>query len=163
MILQITLLVLGILCLFASLIMLFYPRWVPAAVPAFVGLLLLHWSYFIAVPLGTFLFWGAAALMVWGIIYMSPQGEIDGKKSSNLYVGASAIAGALLGMIVDPRIMVLGVILGAFVGQLAYSRTPHGKWLTKSPSIFFQYFCAKCLPAIVAVSIIGIAIEGFLL
>ena len=94
---------------------------------------------------------------------MSPQGEIDGKRSSNLYVAASALAGALLGIIVDPRIMVLGVIIGAFVGQLAYSRTPHGKWLSKSSSVFLQYFCAKCLPVIVTVSVIGIAIEGFLL
>lgn len=163
MILQITLLVLGILCLFAALILLFYPRLVTAAVPAFVGLVLLHLSYFIAVPTSTFLFWGVAAVMVWGITYMSPQGEIDGRSSSNIYVGASAIAGALLGMLVDPRIMVLGVILGAFVGELAYSRTPHGRWLTASTKTFLQYYCAKCLPAVVAVSIIAIAIEGFIL
>lgn len=94
---------------------------------------------------------------------MSPPGEIDGKRSSNIYVGASAMAGALLGMLVDARLMVLGVILGALVGQLAYSRTPHGKWLTRSGATFLQYFCAKCLPVIVAVSIVGIAVEGFLL
>ncbi len=163
MILQYLLLVLGIACLIAALALLFYPRWVVAAVPAFVGLLLLHWSYFIAVPLSTFLFWGVATVMVWGINYMSPQGEIDGKRSSNIYVGASAMAGALLGMLVDARIMVLGVVLGAVVGQLAYSRTPHGRWLSQSGATFVQYFCAKCLPVIVAVSIVGIAVEGFLL
>ena len=153
----------GIFSLAAALWLLFYPRWVTAAVPAFAGMLLLHWSYFIDVKLSTFLFWGVATLIVWGIVRMLPQGEIDGNNSSNLYVSASAIAGGLLGMVVDARILVLGVILGAFVGQLAYSRTPAGRWLGVASSTFLQYFCAKCLPVVVAVSIIGIAIEGFLL
>lgn len=163
MILQYLLLVLGLLCLALSVAMVFYPRRVVAALPAFAGLLLLHFSYFIAVRLSTFIFWGVATIMVWGITFMSPRGEIDGKRWSNVYIGASAIAGALLGMIVDARLMVLGVILGSFVGQLAYSRTPHGKWLGGLNQTFLQYFCAKCLPVIVAVSIVGIAIEGFLL
>ena len=162
MVFQVILLVLGILCLFGALVLLFYPRWVTAAVPAFAGLVLLHWSYFIAVPTSTFVFWGIAMAMIWGITYMSPSGEIDGRGSSNIYVSTSAIAGALLGMIVDPRIMVLGVIIGAFVGELAYSRTPHGKWLSQSTPVFLRYYCAKCFPAVVAVSIIGIAIEGFI-
>ncbi|MBR1803719.1 MAG: hypothetical protein IJ775_02280 [Muribaculaceae bacterium] len=163
MLLQYILLVLGILALAAAVALLFYPRWVTAAVPAFAGLLLLHWSYFISVPLSTFLFWGVATVIVWGIVRMLPQGEIDGNRASNLFISTSAIAGGLLGMVVDARILVLGVILGTFVGELAYSRTPAGKWLGVASSTFLQYFCAKCLPVVVAVSIIGIAIEGFLL
>lgn len=126
-------------------------------------MVLLHMSYFIAVKTSTFLFWGIATALVAGLAYMSPRGEPDGQRASNLYIGASAIAGCLLGIIVGPRIMVLGVVLGAFVGQLAYSRTPAGKWMRQPTSTFLQYFAAKCLPAIVAVAQVGIAIEGFLL
>ena len=72
------------------------------------------------------------------------------------------LAGCLLGMLVGARVMVLGVVLGAFVGQMAYSRTPEGKWLKFPTSTFIQYFCAKSLPAIVAVSMLGIAVEGFI-
>ena len=167
MVMQYILLVLGILALACAVALLFYPRWVAAAVPAYAGMLLLHWSYFISVPLSTFLFWGVATIIVWGLVRMSPQGEIDGNRASNiynaLYIGASAIAGGLLGMVVDARILVLGVILGAFVGTLAYSRTPAGRWLGVASSTFLKYFCAKSLPVVVAVAIIGIAIEGFIL
>lgn len=147
----------------ASLVLLFHPWKVVAAIPAFVGMVLLHMSYFIAVKTGTFVFWGVATALVAGLAYMSPPGEPDGQRASNLYIGASAIAGCLLGMIVGARIMVLGVVLGAFVGQLAYSRTPAGRWMRQPVSTFAQYFAAKCLPAIVAVAQVGIAIEGFLL
>ena len=56
--------------------------------------------------------------------------------------------------------MILGVILGAAIGQLAYSRTPAGKWMLNPSTMFWRYFAAKCLPAIVALSIVCIAIMG---
>ncbi len=164
MITQYILLVLGIASLVVAGVLLFRPwRWLVAAIPAFVGMVLLHMSYFIAVKSGTFVFWGICTALVTGLAYMSPRGEPDGQRASNLYIGVSAIAGCLLGMIVGPRILVLGVVLGAFVGQLAYSRTPAGRWMRQPATTFLQYFAAKCLPAIVAVAQIGIAVEGFLL
>ena len=82
----------------ASLVLLFRPWKVVAAIPAFVGMVLLHMSYFIAVKTGTFVFWGVATALVAGLAYMSPPGEPDGQRASNLYIGASAIAGCLLGI-----------------------------------------------------------------
>lgn len=162
MVTQTILLVAGAICLIAALLLVLWPRWV-AAVPAFVGLLLMHLSYYIAVPTMTFVFWGTATLLTMGIYYLSPSGEPDGNSSSNLYVGFTAMAGGMLGIMLAPRIMVLGVVLGAAMGQLAYSRTPAGKWML-SPSIqFWRYFAAKCLPAIVAVSIVCIAIMGIVI
>ncbi len=163
-ILRYILLALGLLSLACSLVLLYWPQRVAAAVPAFAGLLLLHLSYFIEANPGWLLFWGAAALMVAALVYMQPPGEIDGHRSSNLYVASSAIAGALLGMIVDPRIMVLGIILGAFVGQMAYSRTPSGRWMAQAGGkVMLHYYAAKCLPVVVATAIVSIAVEGFLL
>ena len=49
------------------------------------------------------------------------------------------------------------------MGQLAYSRTPNGKWMLFPSTVFLRYFAAKCLPAIVAVSIVCIAIAGFVI
>ena len=159
MLLQTILLVAGVLCLIAALALVLWPRWV-AAVPAFIGLLLMHWSYYIAVPKMTFAFWGLATLITVGLFYLSPAGEPDGKRSSNLYIGFTALAGGMLGILLAPRLMVLGVILGAAMGQFAYSRTPAGKWMLTPSTMFWRYFCAKCLPAIVAVSIVCIAIMG---
>ena len=163
MILQYLLLVLGVACLVVAVVLLYLPKRVAAAVPAYAGMLMLHWSYFIQANTGWMLFWGAATIIVASLVYMQPAGEIDGYRGSNLYVASSAIAGALLGMIVDPRIMVLGIILGAFVGQMAYSRTPNGRWMAKAGGkTMLHYYAAKCLPVVIATAIIGISVEGFL-
>lgn len=153
------LLIAGVICLAIALVLVLWPRWV-AAVPAFIGLLLMHWSYTIDVKTMTFIFWGIATLITVGLFYLSPSGEPDGNRSSNLYIGFTAMAGGMLGILLAPRIMVLGVILGAAMGQLAYSRTPAGNWMLSPSTMFWKYFAAKCLPAIVAVSIVCIAIMG---
>ena len=162
MVLQTILLIAGILCLVAAVALVLRPRWV-AAVPAYLGLVLMHWSYFIAVPMMTFAFWGIATLITASLFYLSPRGEPDGHASSNLYVGFTAMAGGMLGILLAPRILVLGVVLGAAMGQLAYSRTPAGKWMLSPSTMFWRYFAAKCLPAIVAISIVCIAIMGIVI
>ena len=159
MLIQYILLSAGVICLILAVALVLWPRWV-AAVPAFVGLLLMHWSYYIAVPTMTFVFWGIATLIVVALFYLLPSGEPDGNRSSNLYIGFTAMAGGMLGIMLAPRIMVLGVILGAAMGQLAYSRTPAGKWMLNPSTMFWHYFKAKSLPAIVAVSIVCIAVMG---
>lgn len=162
MVMQLILLIAGVACLTAALALVFWPRWV-AAVPAFIGLLLMHLSYYIAVPTLTFVFWGVATAITIGLFYLSPNGEPDGNRSSNLYVGFTALAGGMLGILLAPRVMVLGVVLGAALGQLAYSRTPAGKWMLNPSTLFWRYFAAKCLPAIVAISIVCIAIMGLVI
>ena len=163
MVTQIILLIAGIICLAAALALVLWPRWV-ASVPAFAGMLLMHWSYYIAVPTQYLIFWGVATLITAGLFYLSPSGEPDGHRASNLYVGLTSIAGGMLGILFNtPSVMVLGVIVGAMVGQLAYSRTPAGKWMLKPSTLFVRYFAAKCLPVIVAVSIVCIAVMGLVI
>ena len=159
MLINTILLIVGVICLVTAMALVLWPKWV-AAVPAFIGLLLMHWSYYIDVKTMTFAFWGLATLITVGLFYLSPSGEPDGNRSSNLYIGFTAMAGGMLGILLAPRVMVLGVVLGAAMGQLAYSRTPAGKWMLNPSTLFVRYFAAKCLPAIVAVSIVCIAIMG---
>ena len=162
MVMHTILLIAGAACLIAALALVFWPRWV-ASVPAFVGLVLMHLSYYIDVPTMTFVFWGIATAITIGLFYLSPSGEPDGNRASNLYVGFTAMAGGMLGLLLAPRVMVLGVVLGAALGQLAYSRTPAGKWMLNPSTLFWRYFAAKCLPAIVAISIVCIAIMGIVI
>ena len=162
MVMHYILFIAGVACLIAALALVLRPKWV-AAVPAFVGLVLMHYSYYIDVKTATLIFWGIAALITVGLFYLSPSGEPDGHSSSNLYVGLTAMAGGMLGILTAPRVMVLGVVLGAALGQLAYSRTPAGKWMLTPSMLFWRYFAAKCLPAIVAVSIVCIAIMGLVI
>lgn len=154
------LLILGTLCMVAAMVLVLKP-WTVAAVPAFAGLVLMHWSTYTTFPHWIFWFYGATTLMVVGIRYLSPRGEPDGKTTGNLYLGLGAVMGCLLGMLVEARFMVLGTIIGTVMGQVAFSRTPGGKWLTFHKSNFIQYLCAKGLPVVVAVAMIGIAVEGF--
>lgn len=162
MVMHYILFIAGVACLIAALALVLKPKWV-AAVPAFIGLVLMHYSYYIDVKTATLIFWGIAALITVGLFYLSPSGEPDGHSSSNLYVGLTAMAGGMLGILTAPRVMVLGVVLGAALGQLAYSLTPAGKWMLSPSMLFWRYFAAKCLPAIVAVSIVCIAIMGLVI
>ena len=160
MLLSKILLIAGIVLLVLAVVLIFKP-WYVAALPAYAGLWLLHYSTYTTFPSWVFYFYGAATLMVMGIRYLSPKGEPDGRNTGNLYVGLGALMGCLIGMI-DARFMVLGTILGTVLGVLAYSHTPHGKWLQFSKSNFIQYLCAKGLSVVVAVAMIGLAVEGFI-
>ena len=153
----VVLLIVGLIALALTLVLLFKPRY-PAAVPAYASLLALHASTYIYLTTSTLVFWGCAALLVALLHMLLPKGEPAASRASNLYVGLGALAGLAVGIAVSARI----VILGTFLGLFAYSRTPKGSWLKFPTFTFIQYFCAKGLPAIVAVAIIGIAIEGFL-
>ena len=154
------LLILGALFIIAAMVLVIKP-WIVAAIPAYAGLWLLHLSKYTMFTKWTFIFYGVATAMVLGLKYISPRGEPDGRTTGNLYLGLGALMGCLLGMLIDARFMLLGTVLGAIMGQLAFSRTPHGKWLMLSKSNFIQYLCARGLPAIIAVAMIGVAIEGF--
>lgn len=154
------LLILGGVALLAALVLVIKP-WTVAAIPAYAGLWLLHLSKYTMFPKWTFIFYGVATLMVVGLKYISPKGEPDGRTTGNLYIGLGAMMGCLLGMLIDARFMLLGTLVGAVMGEVAFSRTPHGKWLMLSKSNFIHYLCARGLPAVVAVAMIGVGIEGF--
>lgn len=162
MIVTTLLLIAGAICAAGALVCVLRP-WCSAALPAYAALCLLNWSTSIYLPVKTFVFWGVATVICLGLRHMSPKGEPDGRNTGNVYVGLGAMAGGLLGILVSARIMVLGVVVGALMGQLAFSKTPHGKWLKFPSSTFIHYFCAKSLPAIVATAMVGIAVEGFIL
>ena len=154
------LLIFGLVLMAVALVLVLKPWWV-ASVPAYVGLCCLHWSAATTFPSWIFMFYGVATLMVVGIRYLSPKGEPDGKSTGNLYLGLGALMGCLLGMLVEARFMVLGTILGTVMGEIAFTRTPGGKWLRFPKSNFIQYLCAKGLGIVVAVAMLGLAIEGF--
>ncbi len=159
MLLSTILLVLAIIALVAAVVLLVKPWWV-AAVPAVAALLLLIWGKYITyMPTWKVALWVGAAIVAVGLRYLSPKGEPDGRNTGNVYIGLSALAGALLGMVLSPDFILIGTILGAFIGMMAYSRTPQGGWVKHG---LVQYFCNKCLPAIVAAALVGTSIEGII-
>ena len=72
MVMQTILLIAGVIALIIALVLVLSPKWI-AAVPAYVGLWLMHWSYYIAIPMMTFVFWGIATLITVGLYYLSQR------------------------------------------------------------------------------------------
>lgn len=157
----IALLVLGIVLMAVALVLLLRHWRVPAAVPAYLGLVALHFSTYTTFPTWVFWFYAVATVLVMALSRLTPSQEPDGRQTGNLYVGLGALMGCLLGMLAGARLMMLGVALGGIAGEFAYSSTPAGKWLKFSYSNFYAYFCARVLQAIVAAAMIGVAVEGF--
>lgn len=146
----------------AALVLVVYPV-IPAAIASYVAMCLLHWSYCISVTEKTFIFWGIATLLLMTIARMSQREDVRKNVAINTYIGVGALIGMLLGMTLSASVVVLGTVAGAALGLIAFVNTPKGKLIRFSPSTFIHYFCAKGLPVIVAVSILGIVLEGFLL
>lgn len=159
--LSLTLLVAAAIFLVAALVLTLWPR-AAAAVPAFVAMVLLHLGHLVIEPAWRLVIWGLAMVVCVCLRRMQPKGEPDGRLTGNLYVALAALAGALAGMAAGVNFILLGTILGAFMGMMAYSRTPHGSWLKTRGGTMVQYFCAKGLPAIVAVAITVTCIEGLI-
>lgn len=154
-------LIIGLLCMATAILLLFKPKF-PAAVVGYIGLLSLHASTYIYLTTNALIFWGIATVIV-GILHaMLPKGEPANSRASNIYIAWAGLAGTVLGLAIHANVMVIGSIIGTFVGLLAYTRTPKGAWLKFPTFTFIQYFCAKGLSAIVALAIMGIALEGFI-
>lgn len=158
----IVLLIIGLICMALTLLLVFKPRF-PASVPAYVALPTLHASTYIYLTTSTLVFWACATLIVAVLHMLLPKGEPATSRASNLYIALGGMVGLSVGLAINARVIILGVIVGIILGLIAYTRTPKGKWLKFPTFTFIQYFCAKGLPAIVAMAMIGIAIEGFLI
>ena len=153
--------ILGVLCLLAGLVLMFRPV-IPASIATYAAMWLFHLSYRITVAERTFIFWGAATFLLMTIARMKPKSEPE-SATANAYIALASLAGMLLAMTVSANVMLLGVLLGAVVGMIAFVNTPKGKFIGFSTSTFIHYFCSSGLPIAVAVSMVGIIIEGFLL
>lgn len=147
----------GIACMAAAVALVLWPRFV-AAIPAYAGLCLMHASTFTMFPTRTFIFYGIATAIVAALWWLAPRPKRD---MAHLYMALGTLAGCLLGMLINARVMMLGTVIGAVVGSLAYARTPYGKDKF-SKQHFFHYLCSDALPTIVAVAMAGVAVEGFI-
>lgn len=103
-------------------------------------------------------FWGVATVIALAISYMLPVSVATSRRGVGYIVGA-IVAGAFVGLIVSHAWMIIGAVVGAILGAIAYSRTPQGRSMGFPSSRFFNYLCAKGLPAVVSVCIVATAVE----
>lgn len=152
-------LVVCLLLLLSSIVLCFLrKRWAVAV--AFVGMAGLDLTLLHTLTSGD-LFWGIAALIALGIVYMIPAAVAASGQGVGYIVGG-VVVGAFVGLIVSHSWMVVGAVVGGVLGGIAYSRTPRGSEMGFPSSRFFNYLCAKGLPAVVTICIAGTALETLL-
>lgn len=150
----------SILILAAIWLMMRRQLWAPAVAWASLAILLLTSA---KVPtLSTVGFWAAAAAIATAINFMLPRSVTDSRIGQG-YIAGATIAGMLVGMVISPAAMIVGAIAGAFIGALAFSRTPAGANIREPFSKFINYVCAKGMSAVIAACICGTATSYIIL
>lgn len=146
----------GALALTAAVVLMFRP-WPWAALVAYAGLWLMVWSGHIVLSPAQLVFWGVAAALVAGINFLLPA-EVVASRRGVAYIAGAALAGTLVGMLASGAGMIVGSVVGAACGALAYSRTPSGRDIVFPSRPWLNYLAAKGLPAVVTCCIIGIVV-----
>lgn len=154
---EIFLLILGILLMASSLYLCVKPH-IPAVIASYGGLWVIQWSGMLAFPSRMMSYWGVMTVVVIIILSMLPQPLLKTTRGM-IHITVASFCGMLIGASMGYAPMIIGSFIGAFAGCLIFSRTPKGVALNFPSSKFVQYFCAKGLPAVVTISLIGIAIE----
>ena len=147
---------LGVLLMVVSVYFMIRPYF-PAAITAYAGLWFMKLGNVVHPGSWLMTSWGIAVAIVVMIDLLQPR-TVSRSTKGMTYIGSGAIVGMMVGMTGFSYLwMVLGAAVGVIGGGYVYARTPAGKPLQFPSARFFQYLCAKGLPAIVTASVIGIA------
>lgn len=105
----------------------------------------------------TYLFWGIAMLIVISLNFILPR-AVATSRLGIPYIFTAALAGMLVGLAISHAAMITGAFVAAIIGGVTYARTPQGRVLDFPTHRFWNYLCAKGLPAVISFCIIGTAI-----
>lgn len=144
------------LTLLAIAIVLAFITSIYAAPVAFLGLCCAGLLPGEHLSVASYLFWGVAMVIVVALGFILPPNVALSRRGLP-YISGGALAGMAVGLTFSHAALVVGAFLGALLGGVAYARTPQGKPLEFPTSRFLNYLCAKGLPAVVTMSIVGTA------
>lgn len=153
--------ILGSLLMCGAIAMVFRPVF-SGSLTAYLGLWAFHFSGYIPVTMRELLFWGVTTLMVIGLDVLLPR-ESTRTLQGRGYVGGGTVAGMVVGMLLSSAGIILGAAVGAFLGAMAYSRTPAGRSLQFPSAVFMRFLCSRGLPAVVAISQVGLVLYYLLI
>ncbi len=132
-------------------------RW--AAPAAFAGLALAGLSDYTVFSTGTYLFWFIATMIVVAIGFMLPLQVVKSRLGTG-YLAGAALAGTLTGLCIGHAGVIIGAVAGAFLGALAWSRTPSGRAVGLTSRKGMNYLCAKAFPIVITVCMVGTVIAA---
>ncbi|MCM1163631.1 MAG: hypothetical protein NC339_05215 [Muribaculaceae bacterium] len=111
----------------------------------------------VELPVSTYLFWGTAMVIVVALYFILPR-IIAQSRRGLPYIAGASLAGAVIGMAIGSHAaVILGAVVGALLGGVAYGRTPAGRMLQFPSQKFFNYLCAKGLPVAIAMSMAALS------
>ena len=139
-----------------SVLSTFIPRF-PAVLCAYLGMLCMHYAGAVYIDSGILIYWAVATAIVLALDILQPR-ALTATRRGHAYVTGATIAGTLLGYVTVASAagIIIGGAVGAFLGALAFMRTPAGPRFPRASSEFMQYLCAKGLPAVVTCSMAAI-------
>lgn len=133
----------------AALVLAFF-RKAPAVALAFVAMIVAAAGPFVF-SAATLWFWGAATALALAIQYLAP---IHVPARLRAYTVGAALTGAVVGLAFgSTAAVIIGACVGAFLGFIAFRRTPEGRELP-SRSAAVQVLAPCALPAVVNFSIL---------
>lgn len=152
-------LILGIILLIGAIVMAYRP-WVPSVILSYVAMWVLNYGKHIYIGNNTLLFWGIATMLVLLIRMGQTQDKPDTKGIG--YITTGTLVGCIVGMLMSDTGIILGSVIGAFMGLLAFCRTPNGKELHFPSKEWIMQLASKGLPIIVSMCIIGTILNDLL-
>ena len=154
--------ILSLLFAGAGIVSTFVPRF-PAVLASYASLVLMHFAGAPYVSVNLLIFWGVAVLMVLGLKILQPK-VFSKMHQGHSYVAGGCLSGTVLGFLAAPTAaaIILGGAIGAFLGALAFMRTPQGPKFSVTSKHFIDYLCAKGLPSVVSCSMAAIVIACIL-
>lgn len=154
-------LILSILLLGVALFLTLRPI-IPSVFIAYLSLWMVKWSDIVEVPEVMLIFWGIATLLVLIIEFSRPQQAIKSTSGAAYILGGTS-AGMMVGLISSYQLMIIGAVVGALFGAMAYSKTPKGSAIKKPASRFIQYVGAEGLPIVITICMVGLVIQLLIL
>lgn len=146
--------ILGSLLMCGAIVMMFRPVF-SGSLTAYLGLWAFHFSGYIPVTMRDLLLWGVTTLIVIGLDLLQPRESTRSTRGRG-YIGGGTVAGMVVGMLLSSAGIIVGAAVGAFLGAMAYSRTPAGRALQFPSGVFMRFLCSRGLPAVVAISQVGL-------
>ncbi len=131
---------------------------VPTVILSYAALLCGHFIGAIYIDTKVLIFWGVASAIVLGLRTL--QRRLALMTSGNAFVSGGAFVGTVLGYMIAPTAsaMILGGIVGSFLGAMAYMRSPGSPRLPIASRGFLDFLCVKGLSATVTLTMSAISL-----
>lgn len=134
----------------AAIVLAFFPR-VPAVLVSFAAFLTAALSGLVAFTGEQLWFWGAASVIAAAIGLMTYTR--DGR-TARMYIVGGALAGSLVGLVLATvAAVIVSSAAGAFLGLMAFSRTPGGR-VSGIGAANAGFLASAGLPAVVNFSMV---------